>query len=131
MTDLTPLLYEADHLIAVVGATDSPYKYGSIIYRDLKSKGFNLVPVNPNRATVDGDVCYPNLASLPTRPTIIDFVVPPDQTLKVIQEAQRLGLDNFWLQPGSEDAKSVSALEASGNTFLAHACIMVRARTVN
>ncbi len=39
MDPITTLLSEGDPAIAVVGATDNPTKYGSIIYRDLKAKG--------------------------------------------------------------------------------------------
>ncbi len=51
MTDLTHLLASTDIDIAVVGATDSPGKYGGIIYRDLKGLGYRVRAVNPNRAT--------------------------------------------------------------------------------
>ena len=87
MTDLTPLLAEPDALVAVIGATDHSWKYGSIIYRDLKARGIRVVPVNPHRATVDGDRCYPNLSALPEQPTIIDLVVPPAEGHKVVEIA--------------------------------------------
>ncbi|NIQ54637.1 MAG: CoA-binding protein, partial [Gemmatimonadetes bacterium] len=51
--------------MAVVGATDSPDKYGGIIYRDLKRRGFRVFAVNPGRETVDGDPAYAGLADLP------------------------------------------------------------------
>ena len=57
-----------DPLIAIVGATDSPGKYGGIIYRDMKAKGYRVVGVNPGRSTVDGDKTYPTLADLPEKP---------------------------------------------------------------
>ena len=59
MSNLTQLLASTDIDIAVVGATDSPGKYGGIIYRDLKRLGYRVLAVNPNRAQVDGDRCYP------------------------------------------------------------------------
>ena len=54
-----------DPLVAIVGATDARGKYGGIIYRDLKAKGYRVVGVNPGRESVDGDPVYPDLASLP------------------------------------------------------------------
>ena len=51
MKDILQLLEEPNTTVAVVGATDSPSKYGSVIYRDLKLKGFAVYPVNPNRLT--------------------------------------------------------------------------------
>ncbi len=34
--------------IALVGASKNPAKYGNIILKDLLSKGFEVLPVNPN-----------------------------------------------------------------------------------
>ncbi len=129
-TDLTPLLARPGAVIAVVGATDSPYKYGAIIYRDLKSRGFEAVAVNPARQTVNGDPAYPDLASLPEPPTLINLVVPPSTTMETIRQAAVLGLDNLWFQPGSFDDQVIDQVRRLGLTYQAGACIMVRARTV-
>ena len=40
--------------IAIVGASQSPEKYGNIILRNLRRKGFTVVPVNPGLETVEG-----------------------------------------------------------------------------
>lgn len=129
MTDFTPLLAEPDTTIAVVGATDSPGKYGGIIYRDLKARGFRVFAVNPSRDTVDGDPAYAGLADLPGAPTIIDVVVPPSVGRSVLDEAERLGYRRIWFQPGAETPDLVEEALDRGFEVLADACIMVRART--
>ncbi|RPI23089.1 MAG: CoA-binding protein [Actinobacteria bacterium] len=114
-----------DPLIAVVGATDHPAKYGGIIYRNLKRKGYRVVAVNPYRDSVDGDAAYPMLADLPERPDIIDFVVPPSRTLRVLGEASDLGMRTVWVQPGAESSEVVRFLEEGGFDYVVDACIMV------
>ena len=42
MMDPITALLEDDPVIAVVGANDNPAKYGSVIYRDLKAKGYTV-----------------------------------------------------------------------------------------
>ena len=128
MTDIIALLALPDTTIAVVGANDDPAKYGSVIYRDLKRKGFTVYAVNPNREVVDGDLAYDRLADLPAPPTIVDFVVPPDVTLAVLEQAKELGLDNMWIQPGAESPSVLRYLQEHGFDYLAHDCIMVRSR---
>lgn len=128
MNDVAELLHADDAVVAVVGATDNPGKYGSVIYRDLKRKGFDVYAVNPNRPTVDGDPAYPNLASLPATPTVVNFVVPPHQTLAVLEEAKRLGIDTVWVQPGAESPAVLRYLQEEDFNYLANACIMVRTR---
>jgi hypothetical protein len=130
MTDLTQLLSSTDITIAVVGATDSPGKYGGIIYRDLKGLGYRVKAVNPNRSMVDGDECYPNLAALAERPEIIDLVVPPKTGLGVAKEAVSLGYGNLWLQPGAEGPSLLAFLEEQHVPHLADSCIMVSSRRV-
>lgn len=128
MKDLTPLLAEPGTSIAVIGATDHPTKYGGIIYRDLKKKGFRVFGVNPYRESVDGDQCWPTVLDLPERPTIAVFVVPAKRGLKVLMECAEAGIDNIWVQPGAFSNDMRAALESGGFNWLADACVMVRAR---
>ncbi|MGA7095985.1 MAG: CoA-binding protein [Acidimicrobiia bacterium] len=128
MTDLTPLLSDPDVSIAVVGATDAPGKYGGIIYRDLKRKGYKVFAVNPTRDSVDGDPCWANVQDLPQTPTIVDLVVPAIRGLRVVSQCEAAGIENIWVQPGAESRELLERLESGPFTWLAHACIMVRAR---
>jgi predicted CoA-binding protein len=129
MKDIATLLDEPDTSVAVVGATDNPAKYGYVIYRDLKRKGFAVFPVNPNRKTVDGDDVYATCDTIPRKPTIVNIVVPPKVTLKVLKKCLDLGLMNVWVQPGAESPEVMSFLQANDFNYLANACIMVQSRT--
>ncbi len=128
MTDIATLLNEPETTVAVVGATDNAMKYGSVIYRDLKRKGYPVYPVNPNRTEVDGDKAYPTLDKLPESPTIVNIVVPPSVTIRVLKKSLELGLKNVWLQPGAESPESLAFLQEHGFNYLANACIMVESR---
>lgn len=123
--DIVALLDRHDTVVAVVGATDHPAKYGGIIYRDLRAKGVTVRAVNPYRDTVAGDPCWRSLADLPETPTIVNIVVPPTRTLAVLEECSRLGLMTVWIQPGAADAAVHAFLEDLGFTALVDACIMV------
>ncbi len=128
MTNIVDLLDEPDTTVAVVGATDNPSKYGSIIYRDLKRKGYRVFPVNPNRSTVDGDRAYDHLQDLDRDPTIVNIVVPPEVTLEILGQCLEMGLMNVWLQPGAESPESMGFLQRNNFNYLANACIMVESR---
>ncbi|HEX6302269.1 MAG TPA: CoA-binding protein [Acidimicrobiia bacterium] len=128
MNYLTPLLSEPGTSIAVIGATDHPAKYGGIIYRDMKAKGFPVFAVNPNRDTVDGDQCWPTVKDLPEKPTIVVFVVPAHKGLKVLRDCAEAGLRNIWIQPGAFSPQLRDALESGDFNWIADACVMVRAR---
>jgi predicted CoA-binding protein len=130
MKDIAELLEDPSTTVAVVGANDDPAKYGGRIYRDLKAKGFTVYAINPNRDEVDGDPTFARLADLPAAPTIVDFVVPPPRTLRILGECKELGFTNVWIQPGAESQEVLAYLEAGGFDYIVNDCIMVRSRAV-
>ena len=128
MKDITELLKEPDVTIAIVGANNNPAKYGNVIYRDLKRKGYKIFPVNPTASEVENDTAYASLTQMPFKPTIVNFVIPPAATKKVLEECLLLGLMNVWLQPGSESPEVLEFIQEKNFNYLANACIMVESR---
>jgi hypothetical protein len=128
MKDIVALLDNPTTTIAVVGATDNSSKYGSVIYRDLKRKNFKVYPINPHRKTVDGDPAFATLSDLPEKPSIVNFVVPPEVTIGILRQCQQLGLMNVWIQPGAESPEVLRFLQQNHFNYLANACIMVASR---
>ncbi len=109
---------------AVVGANENPEKYGNMIYRKLRAKGYEVYPVNPNYETVEGDKCYKDLSSLPKKPDVIDMVVSPKRGIPVIKEAAELGIKNIWLQPGTHNEELMDLIDKNGLTAV-KACVLV------
>jgi uncharacterized protein len=117
-----------DPLIAIVGATDAPGKYGGIIYRDLKAKGYRVVAVNPSRPTVDGDPAIASISEMTERPDIVNVVVPPRRTLTLLDEIDEIDDVALWIQPGASDHAVRARVAELGIPALIDACIMVQAR---
>ncbi len=128
MKDILKLLEKTEVSVAIVGATDNPAKYGCVIYRDLKGKGFTVYPVNPQRTSIDGDPAFPDVGSIPVKPAIVNFVVPPSTTLKVLPQCLELDLMNIWVQPGAESPEVIAFLQQNSFNYIANACIMVATR---
>ncbi len=51
--------------IAVAGVSRNEKKFGRIVFEELKKKGYNVVPVNPNIDQVDETKCYSSVDDLP------------------------------------------------------------------
>ena len=130
MSDLYSLANEPDTSFAVVGATDRPGKYGGIIYRDLKRKGFDVYAVNPYREIVDGDPCWPTVSDLPETPTMAVLVVPAKRGLRVLEDCAQAGVNRIWVQPGASSPELIAALDEGGFDYLAEECVMVKTRGV-
>ncbi len=122
------LLADPGTTVAVVGATDSPGKYGGIIYRDLRDRGYAVVAVNPNRSVVAGDAAFPDLASLPEQPDIVNVVVPPSVGEEIVDQVVDLGWPSIWFQPGADGSRVVAKAHDAGLDVVAGDCVMVVAR---
>jgi len=115
----------SQRVLAVVGASRNPNKFGSSIYRDLKAKGYKVLAVNSHAETIDGDPCYPNLAALPETPGGIIVVVPPAETEKIVREAAAAKITRVWLQRGAESPEAVAYCAANGIQVISGECILM------
>lgn len=113
--------------VAVVGASNNPSKYGNIIYRDLKRRGWNVYPVHPALDTVDGDPVYKSVANCPETPGLAVFVIPAEIGLKVAEVAKAAGIERIWLQPGADSPALIARITELGLKLVHHECIMVLA----
>lgn len=112
-------------IIAVVGVSRHKEKYGYKVWRYLKDKGYKAYPVNPNAQEIDGEKCYPNLSSLPEVPEVVNFVVPPNVTVKVLDEVRKLGIKYVWFQPGSESEEAIDFCKRNGIKEVHGVCMMM------
>lgn len=115
--------------IALVGASNDKSKFGNRIYRDLKIKGYNVIPINTKEERIEGDKAYTSIQMMEELPDIVNFVVPPAIAMKVAQDAVELGIEYLWFQPGSESDEIEYWLKnTDGIKYLINACIMVETR---
>ena len=121
-------LKNKNNLIALVGASNDPKKYGNKILLDLVSKGYNVAPINSKEDTIAGIRSYKNILDLKEPPSIINFVVPPSIGLQITKELVKNNLDNYWYQPGAESEEISSFLNANKKNFIDDKCIMVETR---
>ena len=95
-------LKEENTVIALIGASNDKQKYGNKIYCDLRSKGYNVVPINPKEKLIEGDKAYASIEEMESLPDIANFVVPPPVAMKITPHISELGIKHLWFQPGSE-----------------------------
>jgi predicted CoA-binding protein len=111
--------------IAVVGVSRKKTKFGNAIYKELKQKGYEVFPVNPNMNSFEGDICYPDLFSLPEKVDAIVINVSPLQTEKVVREAKEAGINKVWLQQGSQSEEAIKYCEENNIDCVSNECILM------
>ena len=114
--------------VAVVGVSRKQTKFGNTIYRELKQKGYQVFPINPNINTYEGDACYPNLISVPEKMDAVIVNVPPAQTEKVVREVKQVGINKVWLQQGSQSDEAVKYCAENGIDCVSNECILMFAQ---
>ena len=118
-------LKDKNKSIALIGASNDPSKYGNKILLNLKSKGFNVIPVNTKEEEIDGSPVFKSVSDIKECPSIINFVVPPSVGIKITKDLVEKGYDNFWYQPGAESEEISNYLESKKKNYIDDQCIMV------
>ena len=114
--------------IALVGASKNPDKYGNKILKDLISKGYRVFPINKFEKEIEGLEVFKNVTDLKEIPSIINFVVPPNESKTVTNYLVSKGYDNFWYQPGAESEDISFYLKSLNKNFIDDKCIMVETK---
>lgn len=128
--DLIRTVLDKSNIFAVVGASRNPEKYGHQVYRDLKGAGYIVYPVNPYTKEVLGDKCYPSLEYLPTKPDVVNVVVPPKVTEEIVKTCQRLEILKVWMQPGSESERAINFCIDNNIDVVHSLCVMIERRSI-
>lgn len=104
--------------IAVVGASNNPEKYGYRIVRHLLEEGHTVFPVNLKEKIILGQPAFKHIKDIYQAVDIIDVVVPPKETVKIIHQAQKYmpGV-HIWLQPGAESVEAIQHLQTHSRDF--------------
>ncbi|OGU76237.1 MAG: hypothetical protein A2V93_02910 [Ignavibacteria bacterium RBG_16_34_14] len=111
--------------IAVVGVSGNRKKFGYVIYKELKSKGYNVYPVNPNATNVDGEKCYPSLLALSGKVETAILVITPFAAREVVKDAYIAGIKKIWMQQGSESEEAISYCKEVGIDVIHNECVLM------
>jgi predicted CoA-binding protein len=110
---------------AIAGVSRDPKKFGHVMFRDLRKKGMDVVPVNPKTDTIDGVKCYSSVSDLPPEVRGVIFMTPKEETLTVAREAIAHGINDLWIQQGAETKSMIGELEQEEVNLIHNQCIMM------
>lgn len=111
--------------IAVVGLSDDPSRPSYDVAQYLRSAGKEIIPVNPNHATVMGMTCYPSLAAVPGPIDVVDVFRRPEFCPDVAREAVAAGAKGIWLQSGVRSDEAREIARRAGIDFVQDRCLKV------
>ena len=88
--------------VAVVGASNSRAKFGNKAVRAFRAQGYRVIPVNPNESEVEGLQAYASVLDVPGTIDMATVYVQPDVAYRLLDEFERKGIGEIWLNPGAE-----------------------------
>jgi len=99
--------------VAVVGASNTKGKVGSIIFEGLRRCKARLYPVNPHEDAISGYKTYPQIADLPDTVDVAIITVRAEQAVEIAEQCGRVGVQNIIIVAGgfAETGESGKALE--------------------
>jgi hypothetical protein len=115
----------ASEPIAMAGVSRNPKKFGFAAFRELKEKGMNIIPVNPNASEIHGVKVFPDIKSLPEDVRGLIIMTSRQKTAGIIKEAREKGIRQIWIQQMAESSEALKELEGSGINYITKECILM------
>lgn len=117
--------------IAVVGLSDKPDRTSYMVSAAMQSRGYRIIPVNPNADEILGEKCYASLSDIPEPVDIVNVFRRADQVVPVAEEAVKIGAKVFWLQLEIVNEEAARIASEAGVEVIMDRCIKVEDAILN
>lgn len=111
--------------LAVIGVSRNKKKFGYLVYNELKTKGYDVVPVNKNADTIDDAVCFNTIDALPAHVKAAIVLTPKKVTLETVQQLIQKGIKQIWVQQNSDTPKAISIAKENNVNLIYGKCIFM------
>lgn len=117
-------LLEETRTIAVVGASDRPYRPSYRVMKTLQDHGYRTIPVNPQITGehVHGEYVFRELGQLGDPIDMVDIFRRSDAVGEVVDQAIAIGAKSIWMQLGVIDQRAAARAEAAGLKVVMDRC---------
>jgi len=116
--------------LAIAGVSRNPKKFGHMVFSDLKKSGYDIYPVNPDAAEIEGTKCYTAVSELPGDVKHLLIITPKNQTDSVLKDAINHGMTSIWVQQMSETETTIKIAEEYKTEVILKKCIYMFAEPV-
>ena len=125
-----------DHILttywsfAIVGASPRPWRPSHGVMQTLASHGYQVIPVNPTCAEVDGRHSHPDLTTAATEHTIevVDIFRRSELAGVHVDEAIAVGARAVWMQLGVIDHAAAQRAWDAGLVVVMDRCPAIELR---
>ena len=110
--------------IAVVGASPNPLRDSYKVMEILIDYGYQIFPVNPNEQgnLILGQLCYPDLSSIPEKIDMVDVFRAKDAVIGITKEAIQIGAKVLWTQLNIVNEEASELAQNAGLKVVMNRC---------
>jgi uncharacterized protein len=101
-------------VVAVIGASNDRRKFGNKAVRAFARQGYDVKPVNPNTAMVEGIPTYASITDIPGRIDLVTMYVPSEIGERLLPAIASKQPGELWVNPGAESATLLAKAAALG-----------------
>lgn len=114
--------------VVVLGASPKANRYSNMAVRQLKGKGYKVIPVNPGHPEVEGMNTVARLSDIKEPVHTLTLYLNPMWSERIEDEIINLKPDRVIFNPGTESSRLRESLNNSGIPYL-EACTLVMLST--
>jgi predicted CoA-binding protein len=98
--------------LAVVGVSRNPQDFSRFIFRELRERDLDVVPVNPALAEADGVRAFARVAELDPPPDAVLLMVPSAAAEESVLDCLRARVGKIWFHRGAGPGSASDAVLA-------------------
>ena len=117
-------ILNSSRVVAVVGLSAKPDRPSYRVADYLKKQGYRIIPVNPAESEILGELCYPDLASVPESVDVVDIFRRSEEVLPIVKEAIRIGAKAVWMQEGVINEEAAAWAREAGLMVVMDKCML-------
>jgi predicted CoA-binding protein len=116
--------------VAVVGLSPKTHRDSHEVAAYMQSKGWRIIPINPNALEILGEPAYPSLseAAKVERIELVNVFRNSEDIPPVVDEAIAIGAPAIWMQLGIAHEAAAARARAAGMHVVQNRCLLVEHR---
>ncbi len=116
-------ILNSSRTLAVVGLSSKPDRPSYRAASYLKEQGYKIIPVNPTEKEILGELCYPDLASIPESVDVVEVFRRSEEVPSIVEEAIRIGVKAVWMQEGVINEEAAARAREAGLMVVMDKCM--------
>lgn len=120
---ITALLRRAK-TIAVVGLSNSPLRPSHGVSAYMQSRGYRIIPVNPQIQEALGEKAYASLLDVPEKVDIVNIFRRPEFVGEIVDQAIQLKVPAIWMQEEVINEAAAEKARRQGIFVIMDRCIL-------